>query len=129
MKGMSPLQQKRMMKKAGINFESVDDAREVIIRTGECDYVFKDPDVTIMMVQGQRTWQVTGEPEKRAPGGAVDHQGDRDEAGEEQPAEPQIPPEDIMLVAQQAGVSEEAALEALKETGGNPAEAIIKLMK
>ena len=39
-----------------------------------------------------------------------------------------IPNEDIELVASQAGVSPDKAREALEECGGEPAEAIIKLM-
>ena len=39
-----------------------------------------------------------------------------------------IPNEDIELVASQAGVSHEDAKKALEECGGEPAEAIIKLM-
>jgi len=41
---------------------------------------------------------------------------------------PNIPNEDIELVASQAGVSTDKAREALEECGGEPAEAIIKLM-
>jgi len=36
--------------------------------------------------------------------------------------------EDIKLVAERAGVSEDEARQALDECGGEPAEAIIKLM-
>jgi len=42
---------------------------------------------------------------------------------------PSIPQEDIRMVAQQAGVSEAEALKALKESNGEPAEAIVKLME
>ena len=40
-----------------------------------------------------------------------------------------IPQEDIELVCQQTGVSEEEAKEALEACDGNPAEAILKLME
>ena len=136
MKGMSSRQQKMLMKRAGLNIESVDDVREVVIRTGEGDYVFKRPEVSIMVMQGVRTWQVVGEPEKRAPGsagGKVEREGEGQEGpspGEEaEEAAPSIPAEDVALVAQQAGVSEQEALDALTQCNGNPAEAIIKLMK
>src|SRR6266513_900806 len=39
-----------------------------------------------------------------------------------------IPDEDVKLVAEKAGVSEEDARKALEEAGGEPAEAIIRLM-
>ena len=41
----------------------------------------------------------------------------------------EIPAEDVVLVATQAGVSENMALEALRECNGEPAEAIIQLME
>jgi NACalpha-BTF3-like transcription factor len=43
------------------------------------------------------------------------------------PMAPQILPDDVKLVAAQAGVSEEAAEAALQRTGGNIAQAIIEL--
>ena len=42
-------------------------------------------------------------------------------------AETVIPDEDVAMVAEQASVSKDAALAALKETKGDIAEAIIKL--
>ncbi len=39
-----------------------------------------------------------------------------------------IPDEDVKLVAEKAGVSEEEARKALEDAGGEPAEAIIRLM-
>jgi len=41
---------------------------------------------------------------------------------------PTIPEEDVQLVAEKAGVSEAEARKALEECGGEPAEAIIRLM-
>ena len=41
---------------------------------------------------------------------------------------PAIPEEDVQLVAEKAGVSEAEARKALEECGGEPAEAIIRLM-
>ncbi len=65
-------------------------------------------------VQGQTTFQVVGKPEERARGTG--------EGGK-----PSIPIEDLRLVAEKAGVSEEEARKALEECGGEPAEAIIKM--
>lgn len=108
-RGMSPKHMKAMMKKHGINIEDLEDVQEVIIKTSSKTLVFKDAAVTCMDVQGQKTYQVVGTPEE-----VVSDSG--------------IPKEDIELVAQQAGVSEEEAKQALEECGGEPAEAIIKLM-
>jgi nascent polypeptide-associated complex subunit alpha len=108
-RGMNPKHMKAMMKKHGINIEDFDDVQEVIIKTSSKTLVFKDAQVTCMEVQGQKTYQVVGTPE-------------------EVTSDSGIPKEDIELVAAQAGVSEEEAKKALEECGGEPAEAIIKLM-
>ena len=113
---MNPRQLKRMMKQLGIEAEELGDVREVVIRTGEKEYVIKGATVTAMTVQGQTTYQVVGEPTVR-------------EVSEgEEPGGPVIPQEDVELVAEKAGVSEEEARRALEECDGEPAEAIITLM-
>jgi nascent polypeptide-associated complex subunit alpha len=106
---MNPKHMKAMMKRHGINIEDFDDVQEVIIKTSTKTLVFKDAQVTCMEVQGQKTYQVVGTPE-------------------EVTSDSGIPKEDIELVAAQAGVSEGEAKKALEECGGEPAEAIIKLM-
>lgn len=108
-RGMNPKHMKAMMKKHGINIEEMNDVEEVIIKTSQKTIIFRDASVTCMDVQGQKTYQVVGTPEEVA-------------------SESGIPQEDIELVAQQAGVSEEEAKKALEDCGGEPAEAIIKLM-
>jgi nascent polypeptide-associated complex subunit alpha len=106
---MNPKHIKAMMKRQGINIEDLEDVQEVIIKTSSKTLVFKDAQVTCMEVQGQKTYQIAGEPE---------------EVG----TETGIPQADIELVASQAGVTEEEAKKALEDCGGEPAEAIIKLM-
>lgn len=106
---------KRMKKQLGIKTEDIDDVEEIVIKTAKKNYVFKNPQVTMMEVQGQKTFQVVGEPKVS-------------ERGEEDTGAAIIPEEDIKLVAEKAGVSEEVARKALEECNGEPAEAIIKLM-
>ncbi|MEE9151333.1 MAG: nascent polypeptide-associated complex protein [Thermoplasmata archaeon] len=108
-RGINPKHMKAMMKKHGINIEEMEDVKEVIIKTSDKTLIFRDAAVTCMDVQGQRTYQIVGTPE-------------------EVTSETGIPKEDILLVAEQAGVSEEEAKKALEECGGQPAEAIIILM-
>jgi nascent polypeptide-associated complex subunit alpha len=90
--------------------EELQDVEEVVIRLKTRDILVKSPSVTFINAQGQKSYQVTGEVQ------------------EVQKA-PSIPQEDIRMVAQQAGVSEEEALKALNESSGEPAEAIVKLME
>ncbi|MCK4757422.1 MAG: nascent polypeptide-associated complex protein [Thermoplasmata archaeon] len=118
MRGMNPRQMQQAMKKLGIKSEEMKDVEEVIIRMQDRSLVIKKPDVTMMEVQGQKTYQVVGEPEVI--------EGDVEISTE--PIGIVIPEEDIELVAAQANVSYEEAKRALEECNGEPAEAIIKLM-
>lgn len=108
-KGMNPKKLKQMMKQMGIDVEVIEDVKEVKIITEDKEIVFKDPEVTIMNVQGSNTYQITGTPEEREIS--------------------TIKREDIDLVMEKAGVTEEDAKNALKETGGDIAAAIMKLME
>jgi nascent polypeptide-associated complex subunit alpha len=117
-------QMQLMMRRLGMTSEEVPDVEEVIVRTKTKDHVFRAPEVTILTVQGVRTYQVVGNPELRprsaapsaaAPSGA--------------PAAPAGPPEeDIRLVMEQANVSREEAIEALFRAHGAPAEAILQIL-
>ena len=109
---MNPRMMKKLQKQLKNSTEDID-ATEVIIRTKDKEIYFNNPSVTSMNMMGQQSYQIVGEPQERGLDG-----------GEETA----IPEEDIELVASQAGVSHEKAKEALKECGGEPAEAIIKLM-
>jgi len=105
---------KAMMKRMGISNEEIDDVEEIIIRTRTKEYIFKEAMVSVMTVQGQKTFQVVGEPEVQERKGA--------------PEKKAAPKEDIALVMEQTGVTEEEAKKALEECGGQPAEAILKIM-
>jgi len=105
---VNPKKMKQMMKQMGMEMTQVPDVEKVLIQTAGGNYVFDSADVVIMTIQGVATYQITGEP--------------RFEEGERE-----IPAEDVTLVASQAGVSEDAAREALIETHGDIAGAIMKL--
>ena len=110
---MNPRMMKKLQKQLQNSTEDID-ATEVIIKTKDKEIYFSNPSVTSMNMMGQQSYQIVGEPQERGISG-----------GEESAS---IPDEDIELVAAQAGVSKEKAKEALEECGGEPAEAIIKLM-
>ncbi len=114
---MNPRQLKQMMKRMGIESEELENVEEVVIRTAAKEYVFTKAQVTMMTVQGQKTVQIVGEPFIR------------DRAGAKTVAPKlEISEEDVTLVAEKAGVSEEEARQALEAADGEPAEAIIRLM-
>ncbi|MFO7619368.1 MAG: nascent polypeptide-associated complex protein [Thermoplasmata archaeon] len=118
-RGVNQRQMQQAMKKMGITQEEWDDVDEVIISRGGKSYVFKKPAVTAVKMQGQNTFQIVGDYK------VVEGQVAPAAAG---PKKPDIPEEDVELVASQAKVSMDEARAALEECGGEPAEAIIRLM-
>ncbi|HTT72657.1 MAG TPA: nascent polypeptide-associated complex protein [Thermoplasmata archaeon] len=125
-----PRQMQMMMRRLGMKTEEIDDVEEVVVRTRTKDHVFVAPQVTVITVQGARTYQVVGTPEIRArsagplTGGAAAAAG----APVPPPAPSGPPEEDIRLVMEQANVSHEEAVEALLTAHGEPAEAIMKIL-
>ena len=105
---------KRMMQKMGMKIDEIDGVTEVLIRTATREIIIKEPVVTSVVVQGQRMYQVTG--------GSAHERTPSAEA-----AQPEVPEEDVNLVATQTGKTVDEAKAALKESGGNLAEAILKL--
>jgi nascent polypeptide-associated complex subunit alpha len=100
---------KRMMDRLGLDMKEVPNVKEVIIKSETEEIIIRKPSVSKVKAQGMQIYQVMG--------GSV----------EEQSATKKYSQEDILLVAQQAGVTKEAAEEALKETDGDLARAILKL--
>ena len=118
-------QMQMMMRRMGMTTEPLDGVEEVLIRTRDKEHVFTAPEVTILTVQGVRTYQVVGEPTVRARTGAAA----APPGGTAAPAPPAGPPEeDIQLVMEQAGVDRDEAVQALAATDGAPAEAILHLL-
>ncbi len=107
-RGMNPRQMNQMMKKLGINVKEIPNVEKVIILTEKKEFVFTDAEVTVMDAQGQKTYQVTGNP-------SIANR------------EKKLPDEDINLIVEQTGVSKKQAEKVLKETDGDIAEAIMKL--
>jgi nascent polypeptide-associated complex subunit alpha len=117
-----------MMRRMGMTTEEVRDVEEVVVRTKTKEHVFRAPEVTILTVQGVRTYQVVGTPEvrPRSTGAPTPVPGAAPAAA---PAAPSGPPEeDIRLVMEQANVSREEAIEALFQAKGAPAEAILMIL-
>jgi len=114
--GVNPKLMKQAMKRMGIKEEPID-AIEVIIKLADRQIVIHNPNVSKVSMMGQETFQISGDTEEVSI--------KREAGGNEETEE--IPEEDIKTVAEQAGVSKDKAKEALEETKGDLAEAIIKL--
>ena len=138
MRGSNPKQMEAMMRKMGITSEDVD-ASEVIIVTKKGKITIKEPQVSIMTVQGQRTYQISG---REITEGEVKGKKKKKKKGKkrevvEEPEEPEpeeeevylpFSHEDVQLVIDQTGCSESKAIKALEKSGGQPAEAILLIM-
>lgn len=97
-----------MMKQLGMQVEPIEDVQKIVISTPKGSYIFDVAEVAAMTMQGITTYQITGQPRF-------------------EPSAPEIPEDDVKMVAEQAQVSPDSAREALRKTGGDIAEAIIHL--
>ncbi len=102
--GMDPKRMQQLMKQMGINSEEVD-ARSVVIETGEGKLIVENPQVVKIIAQGQVSFQISGTVR----------------------SESSVSAEDVKMVAEQAGASEQDARAALESCNGDIAEAIMKL--
>jgi len=108
---VSPREAKRMMQRMGLSMGEMPDVQEVVFKTSTKEIIIENPEVAIMEMRGQKIFQVTGEKivekliEKKVT----------------------IPEEDVQLVATQAKVSVEEARDALEQTKGDLAQAILLL--
>ena len=105
MGGIDPKKMQQMMKQLGIKQEEIEAVRVVIEKT-DGRVIIENPSIQKVVMQGQESWQITGE------------------AREE---ETEIKEEDVKLVMEKTGKSEKEAKEALEESEGDIASAIINL--
>lgn len=113
----NPRDLQRMLRRMGISMEEVDAAKVTIeLADGRMLEISKPQAVMVLKSKGQPPiFYVIGEPREV--------EVETRETGGEAP----FTDEDVALVAEQAGVSLDEARRALEETGGDIAEAILKL--
>ena len=104
--GMNPREMQKAMKRLGIKQEEID-AELVIIKRAGKDLIIKNPQVSKINMMGQETIQVVGEITEAE--------------------ESEISEDDISTVMAQTSCTREEAMDALEESSGNLAEAILKL--
>ncbi len=105
--GIDPKKMQQVMKQMGIKQETVDALKVVIEKEDGSKIVIHNPSVVKIVMQGQESWQITGE--------AID---ESDEG---------ISEEDIQLVMEKTGKSYEICRDALNEHDGDIAETILTL--
>lgn len=126
---MNERNMRMMMKRMGMSTEGMDAVEEVIIVRANDEVVLKNAEVTVVTVQGVKTYQITGDATTRPRGSAPSGPGAAAASPASKPAEPAGPPEeDVQLVMEQAQADRPTAVAALKAAGGEPAEAILKLL-
>lgn len=116
---VNPREAKRMMKRMGMSMDTVEDVKQVIIRTGMKDIVIDEPEVAILNMSGQKMFQVAG--------GTVTEKAPGTDIANEPAKSATVSEEDARLVADQTGKSVEEAKNALIECEGDLAKAILLL--
>lgn len=101
---------RRMLDKMGLDMTTMDNVEEVIIKTDKKELYLVKPQVIEMKGKDSTIFQVV----------ATDIE-------EKQREVPSFKEEDIILVMQQANVSREKAVQALTESKGDIAQAILTL--
>ncbi len=111
MPNIDPRQLKRMMDSMGIKSSEIKAGR-VVIEGAEMDIVIENPQVTQINAQGSVSFQISGDIKEV----------------EREAVKVEISDEDVKLVMERSGVSDEAkARAALEGTNGDIAEAIMRL--
>lgn len=106
MPNINPRQMQQMMKKMGVQQDDID-AEEVIIKCKDKNIIISNPSVQKVNMMGQKSYQISGEESEES---LEEHSED-----------------DIQTVIDQAKCTEDEAKQALKDTEGNIAEAILLL--
>lgn len=109
---MNPRQMEKMMRQMGIKNENIE-ADEVIIRCADKEIIISNPNVQKVNMMGQDSYQISGEISERN----IDEDA------------PKFTDDDIQMVMDQTNCSKNEAEDALKETTGDIAEAILILTK
>ena len=103
---------RRMMAQMGIKTVEMNDVKRVTLHGDSKDYIISNAHVVLIEARGEKSFQITGDL-KEIPKSSA------------RTDEPVFPDEDVKLVMEQAGVSREKAVEALKKAEGEVAQAIV----
>lgn len=103
--GMDPKKMQAIMKQMGIKQDEIE-ATRVIIEKVDGKIVIDEPNVMKITMQGNESWQITGEAREESAG---------------------ISDSDISMVMEKTGKSKKEALKALEAANGDIAAAIMGL--
>ena len=103
-------QMRRMMDKMSANMKEIEGVKEVIIRTAKKEIVVSEPSVQEIAAPDGCVFAVTGKDYEEVERDVIE-----------------FPDEDVDLVCAQTGADRQRAVEALSETRGDLAQAILVL--
>ncbi|MFA5077070.1 MAG: nascent polypeptide-associated complex protein [Candidatus Micrarchaeia archaeon] len=103
---MNPKQMEKMLKQMGINSQELSANRVIIEREGE-RIIISEPQIVEITAQGQKSYQIQGKVSVEA----------------------SLSEDDVKMVMEQAKCTREQALDALKKSNGDLAQAILELSK
>ena len=122
--GVNPREMKRLLKRMGVkaDIEEMESVRVIIEHPDGSRSIVEQPIVSVIKFKGtpQVTLSVMGVMRHEE---AVPSETSTEESSGYEPSD-----EDVKLVVEQTGVPPEEARKALKETGGDIAEAILRLL-
>lgn len=121
---MNPKQMEKMMSQMGIKSRQIDASR-VIIEAENEKIIISGPQVVEITMQGQKSYQISGSVSTEA-AASEDHSVD---ASTESFSKPGDFENDIKMIMEQANCTREQAVEALKKSDGDIAQAILGLKK
>jgi len=111
--GMNPAKMQGMMKKMGISQVNLP-VKRVVFEMEDSNLVIEEPSVTKVSMQGQVTFQVAGDATEEV-------------VGSNEGVDELFSDEDVALVVEKSGKSEDEVRAALEESDGDIAEAIVGL--
>jgi len=124
--GMNPAKIQGMMKKMGISQTPLN-VNRVIFEMEDGNLVIDEPSVMRVMMQGQETYQVSGEA--KSPRDDSSKDDPVGPSGEPEETEEKFSEEDVAMVVEKTGKSEEEVKNFLDENDGDIALAIVELKK
>lgn len=104
--GIDPKKMHAMMKQMGIKQEDVEAVRVVIEKADGNNIIIDNPSVAKVTMQGQDTWQISGEAHEESAG---------------------VDEEDVRLIMEKTGKGYEESKAMLEKAEGDIAEAIMQL--
>lgn len=104
--GIDPKKMQSMMKQMGIKQDEIDAARVIIEKTDGSNIIIENPHVAKITMQGQESWQITGEAREESAG---------------------VDEEDVRLIMEKTGKGYEESKAMLEKFEGDIAQAIVSL--